>query len=225
MSDYKTVKICECRQGYFKSLDELREYLGRNLPSACDVEDIAEVDLGYIEPGHGSKGKKVWLCSDSDILTMYNAHKGKRLINLWCYTEKKNSTGKKRPRSPSGEKGSKYESHSTKKMAAVDGIYAELQDKHKGKYSPEQLRAWAHLLEMGKHESYDDPPDKPFFRGRKSLAKQPVSAASPPVNKISMRTELIDQLQKWHQLLELGAISQTQYNELKETILGDIKEL
>ena len=40
-----------------------------------------------------------------------------------------------------------------------------------------------------------------------------------------MRTELINQLEKWYQLLEMGAISQTQYAELKDTILLDIKEL
>ena len=100
-------------------------------------------------------------------------------------------------------------------MAAVDEIYDELQEKHKGKDSPEQLRAWSHLLEMGKCNSCEDQPDKPFFKGRKSagtVAKKPVSAGMSPVKRVNMRSELIDQLQKWHQLLELGAISHTQYN-------------
>ena len=60
--------------------------MAKNIPSTCNVEDIGAVEMEYIEPGHSSKGKKV--CNDSDLKAMYNAHKGKRLINLWCYTEK-----------------------------------------------------------------------------------------------------------------------------------------
>ena len=51
-----------------------------------------------------------------------------------------------------GEKGGNYESHSTKKMAAVNDILEKLRDKHNEKYSPEQLRARSHLLEMEKHD-------------------------------------------------------------------------
>ena len=64
MSQYKTIKINECPQGCFKSMDELRDFMAKNIPSTCNVEDIGAVEMGYIEPGHGSKGKKVWLCND-----------------------------------------------------------------------------------------------------------------------------------------------------------------
>jgi len=37
--------------------------------------------------------------------------------------------------------------------------------------------------------------------------------------------QCIDQLSKWHVLLELGAITEAQYNELKATILDDIKHM
>ena len=126
------------------------------------------------------------------------------------------------------EGSSKYQAHSSKKMASVDGIYDELQAKHKGKSSPEQLRARSHLLEMGKHGSYDDPPDKPFSLGRSSSTnnssagtpvKKPIPVVISPGKKVNMRSELIDQVQKWYKLLETGAISDAQYTELKETIL------
>ena len=232
MSDYKAIRIHECPQRFFQSLDELREFIAKNIPSTSNIENIAAVEMGYIEPGHGTKGKKVWLCNDPDLKAMYDAHKRKRIINLWCYTEKISSRGKKRCRSPG--KGGTYESHSTKKMAEVDDIYKKLQDKHKGKYSAEQLRTWSHLLEMGKHDSYEEPPDKPFFRGRRpsttysspgTSESKPTPVGISPGKKVNMRSELIDQLQKWYQLLEMGGISQMQYNELKETILSDIKEL
>lgn len=128
-SDYKTVNILDCPRECLATVTELREFMS----SACDVEDIAKVDIGYVEPGHGSKGKKVWICSDDDVKAMYKAHKG-RLINLWCYTEKQScsSKGKKRSRSHNGDKGtgSKYESHSAKKMAAVNVICDKLRENH-----------------------------------------------------------------------------------------------
>ena len=37
----------------------------------------------------------------------------------------------------------------------------ELRAKHKDKYSEEQLRMWAHL-QMKKHSSFDEPPNKRF---------------------------------------------------------------
>lgn len=126
------------------------------------------------------------------------------------------------------EGSSKYQARSSKKMASVDGIYDELQAKHNGKSSPEQLRARSHLLEMGKHGSYDEPPDKPFFLGRSSSTndssagtpvKKFIPVAISPGKKVNMRSELIDQLQKWYKLLETGAISDVQYTELKGTIL------
>ena len=46
-----------------------------------------------------------------------------------------------------------------------------------------------------------------------------------PGRKVSMRTELIAQLEKWHTLLENGAVAQGDYEELKTKILSDIKEL
>jgi len=126
------------------------------------------------------------------------------------------------------EGSSRYQARSSKKMASVDGIYDELQAKHKGKSSPEQLRARSHLLEIGKHGSHDEPPDKPFSRGRSSSTndssagtpvKKPIPVVISPGKKVNMCSELIDQLQKWCKLLETGAISDTQYTELKETIL------
>jgi len=43
--------------------------------------------------------------------------------------------------------------------------------------------------------------------------------------KVTIHTELIDQLQKWHHLMESGAISESEYKELQQTILCDIKQL
>ena len=67
MSQYKTIKINECPQECLKSMDKLRDFMAKNIPSTCN-EDIGAVEMGYIEPGHGSKGKKVWLCNEKQCV-------------------------------------------------------------------------------------------------------------------------------------------------------------
>ena len=87
---------------------------------------------------------------------------------------------------------------------------------------------------MGKHTSLDEPPDKPFWRGRKRPAteaesqmttKMCVVSSSSPSTKVSMRTQLIDQLEKWKKLHTDGIIDDAEYKELRESILTDIKNL
>ena len=89
---------------------------------------------------------------------------------------------------------------------------------------------WAQLIRLGKHDSMDDPPDKPFWRGRKR--KNEFSQPSPrkiagisPSKKVSVRSELLDQLSKWHTLNQTGVVSDEDYKDLKENILQDIKQL
>ena len=72
---------------------------------------------------------------------------------------------------------------------------------------------------MKKHDSLDNPPDKPLFK-----KKQAESSTKSPGKRIQYRSECIDQLDKWHSLLSRGVIKQ-QYSELQESILSDIKRL
>ncbi len=68
----------------------------------------------------------------------------------------------------------------------------------------------------------DEPPDKPFFRQAKLKKAEPQGIS--PSKRITLRSECIDQLEKWHKLMELGAITQDQYVEYKDTIMSDIKK-
>jgi hypothetical protein len=220
------------------TLEEVKKLITDNFPHGENLPDMDTVEMGYIEPGHGSKGKKCWLYTDTDVAQMYDEHRQKtRKVLLWCYSHAKKS-GKKSKAESTSQSGStrrsKYEPQS-EKMTEVDKIYSKLQEEHKTGYSPEQLRAWAHLLQMGKHDSYTQPPDKPFFRGRKRAAAVCTSAlesipetkksAASPGRRVSMRSELIDQLKKWHQLFESGAIGKEEHDELQKTILLDIKQV
>ena len=43
------------------------------------------VHLATLEPGHGTKGKMVFLSDDDDLYEMYVVHKRKPEVLLWCY--------------------------------------------------------------------------------------------------------------------------------------------
>ena len=118
---------------------------------------------------------------------------------------------------------------------AVDDIYKELQEKHTS-YSPRRLRAWANMVNMKTWASLGEAPNKPFFtHGRKRSSEDNASTETPatqkqssiasPGRKVHVRTELIDQLDKFHKLKKSGALSPTEDDELRSSILSDIKNL
>lgn len=218
----------------FALLDNLKA----KLKDECGDKVAAEIDqLGYIEPGHGLRGKQRWLNSDEDLEEMYVKFRGKE-ITLWCFG--KDETSKKRPHSPDKENQSekvprsgRYDEY-TRKMTEVEDIELKLWEKHDGQYTEEQLRAWAHLVQLKKHTSLDVPPDKPFWRGRKRMRTDPApttperqqpgpSRAQPSPGKcVQMWGQCVDQLLKWHELLEKGGINQQQYDDVKATIMSQI---
>ena len=101
-------------------------------------------------------------------------------------------------------------------MSEVELIIEDLKEKQGTKYTPKQLQARAHMIQMKKRDSYDYPPDKPSFRkGRRHTTETSMS----PGKRINMQSECTDQLAKWHKLMECGAIFNKQYAELKDTIL------
>ncbi len=143
--------------------------------------------------------------------------------------DESDDSSSKRKKSDGQGAGKNYQGHLSK-MSEVEEIVEDLELRHGGKkvFSAEQLRVWGHMIQMKKHTSYDDPPDKPFFRHSKSVKGK--SSTSPsgsdgmsPAKRINLRTECINQLDKWHMLLEKGAITSAQYQQMQDTILGDIK--
>ena len=54
--------------------------------------DFSKLELEYFEPGHWTKGIKVWLCTNSDVTEMYSKYgRRSKKILLWCYTKVKSS--------------------------------------------------------------------------------------------------------------------------------------
>ena len=203
--------------------------LKESILSSCKhyIEEDKELQFGYIEPGHGKNGKQFELTSSGDLKEMYERYKKKRDILLWM------KHSRKRPRSESDNPpgGSSRKSNRSSyegqlnKMAQVDEIIDKLVKKHKETYTQEQYRVWALLLQMGKHDSYDCAPDKLFFKQGKKRVSEAAAAAVSPGKRLQMRSECIAQLDKWHQLMEKGAITSDQYKEIQDNIMNDIKKV
>ncbi len=114
-SMFQTVRL-QSQPKYCKTLVELKEFVTTALPQSLDNIPSVE-ELGYVEPGHGAKGKRCWLHTDADLKEMYEQHKRKKEVLLWCYSEKLES--KKAESVESGPKvarASVYNNH-TKKMS------------------------------------------------------------------------------------------------------------
>uniref|UniRef100_A0A1X7UNK9 SHOCT domain-containing protein n=1 Tax=Amphimedon queenslandica TaxID=400682 RepID=A0A1X7UNK9_AMPQE len=107
-------------------------------------------------------------------------------------------------------------------MSEVQTIVDELEKKHASSYTPEQLRVWGHMIQLKKHDSFEVPPSKPFFKTNNASATSGVTLS--PGKTVIYRTECINQLDKWHSLLEKGIISKAQFEELQGTILSDVKK-
>ena len=140
--------------------------------------------FGFIQPGHGAKGRQVVIERDEDLPSMYDVHKGRKQILLWIKVKRKHPSRDipdKTAKKPCGETGSNYQGH-LKHLTVVEQIVADLEEQHKDMYTPEQIRAWAHMIHMKKHSSYNEPPLKPFFKNGKSkqiLVPPPTSTLSP----------------------------------------------
>ena len=216
----------------------------------CEKLTIDIEEMGYISPGHGMKGKLNPLTCDEDLEDMYAEYKSKNDIMLWCSTPLEHSKSDVRTEKKQRKKRSltfdqpreevpqpPKKQGCAQKITDVEAIMDTLKEKHGPAYTVEQLSAWAHMVQMGKHVSTEVPPALPYFGKAKSsnekqeaeiqLTQQssPPSAVLSPGKRISLRSECMDQLSKWYSHLEKGVISQSKYEELQGTILGDISTL
>ena len=102
-------------------------------------------------------------CHIYDLKDMYTVHQGKPDILLWA---QRCDATRKRAHTPDEEtaKRTRYDKY-LDKMTEVEMIEEELKGKHTDdQYTDEQIRSWAHLIQMKKHSSYDCPPNKRFWK-------------------------------------------------------------
>lgn len=163
------------------------------------------------------KGKQEVVSSNEELTSMYELHTKKKRIVLWLKCKPK--TTKRSSSDPVDAPQAKRHGSLLTMMNEVSTIGEELKEKHGEKYNEQQLNCWAHMLQSNRHDSYDSPPRKAFF-GKNKRESTGVS----PGKRLSFRSECIDQLDKWHQLMERGVVSNEEYGELQEKILADIKK-
>ena len=177
--------------------------------------DGFEIQFSFISPGHGTKGKQIKVDTDEDLKSMYVQHQRKKRIYFWIKCKPK--SGKRSAGDFTGEAPqAKRHTALVEMMTEVDTIVQQLKDKHGQKFSDVQFSCWAHMIHTNKHESLETPPNKPFFGKKESVGVS-------PVKRISLRSECIDQLDKWSKLMDRGVISSTEYEELQQKIMKDIK--
>jgi len=235
-----------------KNLDGKSHYVSRDDLKAklSDTLDFPAERFGYIEPGHGLKGKSHWLTTDSDLEEMYQMHKSRREILLWCYKDTGDCQSRaegqrcKKCSSPgdSDESAAPKPKRDScaKNIQEVEDIIKALREIHGSTYCTEKLSAWAHLIQMKKHSSYESPPNLPYFKLPKTKKKTKGSETTAdeepaedqqtstcttisPSKRVGLRSECIKQLDQWHTLLEKGGITKDQYDELQKTIFDDIR--
>lgn len=203
----------------FVELSDLKQ----TILSSCEqyIQEDKELQFGYIVPGHGKKGKQLVISSSEDLQGMYKCYNKRGEILLWMKQTRKRPRIEASAKSGGSTPKSKYEGQ-IDKMAQLDEICEKLKEKHNLKYTMEQLRAWAVLIQMKKHDSYDNVPNKPFFKTGNGKGS---SVGVSPGKRLNMRSECIDQLDKWYRLMEKGAITSDQYQEIQDNIMTDIKKM
>ena len=128
---------------------------------------------------------------------------------------------------------SRFENALEKKMTKVEEAFEALQKKHASSYKPEQLWAWANMIQMQKHTSLEELPPGRFFKKTTVQIESDNTSTSKissdkvvmlPTKRLSLCSQCIEQLEKWHRLMESGAISKEQYDELQMKLFSDIKK-
>ena len=105
---------------------------------------ITTKQIGYIEPGHGLKGKNRWLNNDEDLLEMYGLYGKRKEITLWCqaidisqYKRKRSIEVSTATKKPSTSKTNSI----MNTIEEVEKILKTLQNKHAALFRVEQYNA------------------------------------------------------------------------------------
>lgn len=164
-------------KGCFSGIEQLKEVL---LSAFQDDFDSETTQVGYIQPGHGTRGRQLWIASDGDIEEMYSQCQGKKEILWFVKIDETVATTSDKPKPPKCPCPDTAKTDMVNQvMSEVEKIVVFLTEKHSKDYTVEQIRAWAHMVQMDKHLSYDEPPEKPFFKKKKVKNDKRPSQLSP----------------------------------------------
>ena len=75
------------------TVNSLRKALSECFPTF--TSNASDIEVGYIVPGQGARGKQLWISDDIDLEDMYRDYRGKKEITLWfCSKKPHEGTGK-----------------------------------------------------------------------------------------------------------------------------------
>ena len=150
----------------FTSPSSLRSHLQESFPD--DVPATKDFKLGYLEGN-----VKRWIVEDRDLSVMYSTFQPTSKITLWC--EAKNE-GQNDP--PSKKRKLETASH---ELGSVDPIFEKLKALHPKMDNP-KLRLWAKMIDKGRHDDYNEPPQIPLITGSSNSKKKSPSVADALAN-------------------------------------------
>ena len=106
-------------------------------------------------------------------------------------------------------------------MSRVD-ITDNLREKHGHTYSNLQYRVWAKTIVGGRHASMENPPRGSYFKKSKILPSRDLSPVNlerenptviTPVKAAELKTIYISQIKELYSLLEVGAITDSDFQK------------
>ena len=133
---------------------DVTEMKRRLVNDVCDCLDGEELTFGYLEPGHGTKGRQVPLLNSGDLSSMYSTHRRRKQIILWVKISKKKTvpppakrqctssvselSSKTSNKTSSAPSSSKYTAQQ-QKMTELEVIVDDLSERHGDAYTTEQV--------------------------------------------------------------------------------------
>ena len=144
---------------------------------------------------------------------------------------------------------------SEERSARVQEIKDDLEKTHGSKYNTCQYRLWAEMIFAGVHKDEEEPPQVPMFgtqrkharasvRGspdssvlsdaltgvavaiRDVLSPQPTKVStSSPSKAVDLRSKYLQQLKELMSLYEMGALTNTEFQEERSTVVRQMRKL
>ena len=126
-----------------------------------DIPPNTDFQIGYFE---GRGHTKRWIIDNRDLQRMYSVYESGSTITLGSEGRKLNSHD---DGCEPATKKIKTAAKTTKREQSeeeTDEIFLQLKQKHSEMAAP-KLRLWAKLIQSGRHDSYDEPPNIPLITG------------------------------------------------------------
>ena len=204
-----------CRS-QFDSIASMKSCISEEYPDKVPAPEELSFTVGYF-----NSSTKCWLIKDEDLSVMYKLPKTD--IMLWCDAQDDTMDDN----TPSSKKSKMSTKQDDQKEDPFNEVFKDLQKRHKADYSSPLLRLWARVYVNGIHDSLDEPPDLPQFGKSKAKSVSGVqhSSAMSPCKVADTRSKYIAQLHEIKSLVQEGVLTDQEYSEQKDIILGSLRKL